>query len=155
MSNNGTQANGAVGANVQNNVPVVYSLLNAGEDVNSQAIQWLERFTTFLQRAEGHPTWAFNEIDKKWTVQLFVNQHLVNDFVGRGNTKKAAKIDLVKQLQMNQNNLLWMPLLPQYQIGLPMGGDPIVDGALIVDGVSSTNGTSSDESSTPDNETSS
>ncbi|CAE6508651.1 unnamed protein product [Rhizoctonia solani] len=93
----------------------VYPLLNPGEDKSSSQIPWLERFATFLQRADAETRWDFEggEGVNPWAVCLFINGHSL-EFVGYGTSKKEAKVNLIKQLQ--DSDVLTLPLRPEFQV---------------------------------------
>ncbi|CAE6526146.1 unnamed protein product [Rhizoctonia solani] len=126
-----------------------YSLLHAGESLDSPAIPWLERFSTFLSRTEAMANWQYTSIgggsNGPWIATLSVNGHPLNDITGQGATRRQARARLVRRLQENQHPLLHLQLLPEYQANQAVNGDPTVDGL-------SADGSTSGESSTPNND---
>ncbi|CAE7094152.1 unnamed protein product [Rhizoctonia solani] len=135
--------------NGPNNGPGAYSLLHRGETIDSPNIPWLERFNAFLDRAGGEPHWPDVRIGNGggWEVSLQVNGHAVGGFIGRGQQKRDAKIDLVRQLQGNENDLFFRPLRPQYQVIQPVDGNQAPNGNPNAGGAPPDGG-SSDEGST-------
>ncbi|KAG8704564.1 hypothetical protein FRC08_002173 [Ceratobasidium sp. 394] len=94
--------------------PRRYRLMREGEDPNQ--VPWLERFDTWANRQRAHPAWVLQEYPEppRWHATLRLNGHNVPNYVGRGDTVKNAKANLVRQLETADPPILTTPLLPVF-----------------------------------------
>lgn len=92
-------------SNIVNQTPLSprpYSLLR-GTDGNLDTVPWLEKFETFLQRVRAQADWAGHQGNPHFSL---VNGHEISGVTGRGHDMKAAKADLVRQLEVNRHEVL-------------------------------------------------
>ncbi|KAG8704949.1 hypothetical protein FRC09_003234 [Ceratobasidium sp. 395] len=90
-----------------------YKLTHPGEDPHH--VPWVERFTTWTQRAKANPEWPHEACAAGWRVKLKINGHEVQNYFGQGNTLPHARADLVCKLEHASPPVMTLPLLPAYR----------------------------------------